>query len=109
MDAGRLDRRIDLKTPAVAENSFGKNGAVSYSFLAQSVPAFVKVTGGGEVDIANKRQAETYLEIVIRYRSDINAKMLVVYEGSEYGIDQVNEDYGHFRKSFTQIIARRRA
>lgn len=90
MRAGKLDRRITLRKPTKAQDSYGEP-LVTYADEA-TVWAEVKPISGGENYEGDQRSSKQRVEVVIRYRPGIEANSwLFVYDGETYEIEDVQE------------------
>lgn len=88
MISGRMDRKITIQEYTESTNDYGEVEK-SWSDVA-TVWAEVKQQSARETWQAGK-VAETEMMFRIRYRSGINSKMRVVYDGDNYDIAGVRE------------------
>jgi SPP1 family predicted phage head-tail adaptor len=100
--AGQLDRRITIQTFTTSTDDFGEV-IPSFTTLAD-VWAKVEEKRGTEGEDDNQIIASKVVEFFIRYRSDINEQMRIVYNGQTYKIEAIlNADA---RKAFQKIVTR---
>ena len=102
--SGQLDRRITIQSFTESTDDFGEV-ILSFTTLA-NVWAKVVETGAhfGEGEEGNQMVATKRVEFFIRYRSDINEQMQIVYDNKTYTIEAIlNADA---RKSFQKIVTR---
>lgn len=100
--AGQLDRRITIQTFGTTTDDFGEV-VKSFTTLA-NVWAKVEEKRGNEGEESEQLVATKRVEFFIRYRSDINEQMRVIYNNETYKIEAIlNADS---RKSFQKIVTR---
>lgn len=100
--AGQLDRRITIQSFTTTTDDFGEV-IQSFTTLAD-VWAKVEEKNGSEGEEGNQLMATKRVEFFIRYRSDINEQMRIVYNGLTYKIETIlNADA---RKAFQKIVTR---
>ncbi len=100
--SGQLDRRIAIQSFTESTDDFGEV-ILSFTTLA-NVWAKVVEKSGNEGEDGNQMVATQKVEFFIRYRSDINEQMQIVYENKTYTIEAIlNADA---RKSFQKIVTR---
>ena len=102
-DPGSLDRRITIQQATEAQDSKGqpiKTWAALATVWAEVIPV-----GGSEIFQARQVGAETVAKFRIRYRSDIERKMRVVYDSDNYDITDASEDRRFERRQFLLITA----
>ena len=100
--SGQLDRRIAIQSFTESTDDFGEV-ILSFTTLA-NVWAKVVEKSGNEGEDGNQIVATQKVEFFIRYRSDINEQMRIVYESRTYTIEAIlNADS---RKSFQKIVTR---
>lgn len=90
--AGQLDRRIRLLRPAGAANSFGEN-IPSFVDDATVYARLVPIPNSGNEKFVSADQHSAVQRVVfeIRYRPGVGPKWRVVYDGSEYDVEDVSE------------------
>jgi len=101
--AGQLDRRITLKTFSETTDTFGQE-VKTYSTLA-SVWANVKENigiGNGEGEKGDMIAATKKVEFIIRYRTDVNEQMRIIYNNNTYKIQAIQS--ADARKAFLKIV-----
>ncbi len=89
IDPGKLDTRIVIQTYTAALNSFGEE-TITWSTLA-TVWAAMDWTGSGESEGSDQEITATMLVATIRYRSDIDTKMQVVWDSTTYDITGITQ------------------
>ena len=100
--AGQLDRRITIQSFSTTTDDFGEV-VKSFTTLA-NVWAKVEEKRGNEGEDGNQLVATKRVEFFIRYRSDINEEMRILYNNETYKIETIlNADD---RKAFQKIITR---
>ena len=100
--AGQLDRRITIQSFTTTTDDFGEV-VKSFTTLAE-VWAKVEEKRGNEGEDGNQLVATKRVEFFIRYRSDINEQMRIVYSNETYKIETIlNADA---RKAFQKIVTR---
>jgi SPP1 family predicted phage head-tail adaptor len=100
--AGQLDRRITIQSFTTSTDDFGEV-IKSFTTLANTWAKVVEKSGS-EGEEGNQIVATQKVEFFIRYRSDINEQMRIVYEGNTYTIEAIlNADA---RKAFQKVITR---
>jgi SPP1 family predicted phage head-tail adaptor len=98
--AGQLDRRITIQSFTTTTDDFGEV-VKSFTTLAE-VWAKVEEKRGNEGEDGNQLVATKRVEFFIRYRSDINEQMRIVYNNETYKIETIlNADA---RKAFQKIV-----
>jgi len=101
--AGQLDRRITLQTFSETTDTFGQE-VKTYSTLA-SVWANVKENigiGNGEGEKGDMIAATKKVEFIIRYRTDVNEQMRIIYNNNTYKIQAIQS--ADARKAFLKIV-----
>jgi SPP1 family predicted phage head-tail adaptor len=100
--SGQLDRRIVIQGYTTSTDAFGEV-VKSFTTLA-TVWAKVEEKSGKEGEDGNQIVASKKVEFFIRYRSDINEQMRIVYNNETYKIETIlNADS---RKAFQRIVTR---
>lgn len=100
---GKLDRRITIQEPVYATNDHNEDEISDWSNVV-SVWARAEQKQGSEVVDADR---VTYYEttiFTIRYRSDLNVRMRVVFQSIPYRIFSIVEMKGS-RKGYMEISA----
>lgn len=89
--AGELDRRILLQRHVGARDTYGQPRD-EWQDVA-TVWAKVRATGGGEAfnEPTSQRSARQMVEFTIRWRSDANPRLRVVWESRIYDVVDVAE------------------
>lgn len=100
--AGQLDRRITIQSFTTTTDDFGEV-VKSFTTLA-NVWAKVEEKRGDEGEDGNQIVATKRVEFFIRYRSDVNEQMRIIYNNETYRIESIlNADS---RKAFQKIVTR---
>lgn len=100
--AGQLDRRITIERFAETTDAFGQKNKV-FTALG-NVWAKVEEKRGSEGEEGNQLVATKRVEFFIRYRSDIDEQMRIIYNNETYRIEAIlNADD---RKAFQKIVTR---
>ena len=101
MNAGRLDRRIEIQERT---QSRGNHGDPIYTWATFCIPwANVAEGDGNEVVEADKKAAVMTTIFTIRYRSDIRNSMRILHDSQYYNIEGVSEI---IRRMYLKITAR---
>jgi len=92
MNAGTLDRRIDIQQAMPSKNAAGEKTR-AWTPLADDVPAGVQLPSTRQVMNSQQMQSEIDAIFTIRYRTDLTAKedRRISYEGRIYRIKGVRE------------------
>ena len=98
--AGQLDRRITIQTFSETTDNFGQE-VKSFSTLA-SVWANVVEKVGREGEDGEMIAATKKVEFIIRYRTDVDEEMRIVYNNNTYKIQAIQ--YADARKAFLKIV-----
>lgn len=89
MKAGKLDRRIQIKTKTATRDSYGAE-ILTYSTLA-TVWAEIVPVSGREYFLAAQFVPEAQLKVRIRYRNDFDETAQIVYDNVTYDILYIAE------------------
>jgi len=106
LQAGDLDRRIDILIQGSQLNSKGGIDSTSYGPFLTGVYAKKEDKDGDEEKESNRETAFADTVFTIRFREDIKAGMRLVCEGVNYDILSIRE--GKERRQWTIIKAKRR-
>lgn len=87
--AGSLDRVVRIERPATTRNTFGES-VPSWTLVAE-VPAQVIHLRGKELFAAQQVIPQAEIKVRIRWRSDVDESMRVVFDGMSYGIQHKAE------------------
>lgn len=98
--AGQLDRRITIQTFSETTDSFGQE-VKSFSTLA-SVWANVVEKVGREGEDGEMIAATKKVEFIIRYRTDVDEEMRILYNNNTYKIQAIQS--ADARKAFLKIV-----
>ena len=98
--AGQLDRRIIIQNFSETTDSFGQE-VKSFSTLA-SVWANVVEKVGREGEDGEMIAATKKVEFVIRYRTDVDEEMRIIYNNNTYKIQAIQS--ADARKAFLKIV-----
>jgi len=93
MNIGALDRYITIQYPLESASSTTGERTVTWTTLA-SVYATVNYPKGQGMDEGleqGRETAQTPVEFVIWFRSDVTEKMRVSYDNSYFGIERINK------------------
>lgn len=103
---GRMDRRITFRQSTDTQSD---SGATVESFAdVATVWANVTATGSGsERFVMEKETAFNQKYFTIRYRTDLNEKMIITYENDIYDIKSIQE-LEDTRKRFLKLKAEKR-
>jgi SPP1 family predicted phage head-tail adaptor len=104
---GRMDRRITFRQ---STDTRSDSGATVESF-ADVATVWANVSssgaGGNERFVMEKETSFNQKFFIIRYRTDLNEKMILLYENIIYDIKSINE-LEDTRKRFLKIQAEKR-
>lgn len=89
MQAGRLDRRINIQVNTPVPDALGEP-VPSWANLAADVPAEVKHIAGEEI-ISGGRTGRRTASFKIRWRGDLTTDMRIVYDGQNYEVTDIKE------------------
>ena len=97
-----MDRRITFQEEVQTINpNFNVKGPVTWQNVA-TVYARVNVRSGKETYDADQLTAVQMVSMFIRYRTGLNERMRVLYEGRYYKIQAIVEPVG-FRKKLLEV------
>lgn len=103
---GQLDQRITLQSYTLASDGAGGQAKTWANFASvPTVWAHVKPGAGGERFTEDRVNANTVTIFTIRYRSDIDERHRIIWQGDEYNIRQVKRASN--REQFLAIVAER--
>lgn len=102
MNPGDFDQRIVIQNVTESVDQFGQR-IRTFSTLA-AVWAKVEEKSGTEGEVSYQLTANRKVQFMIRWRSDINEKMPIVYRGKIYEIESIISDDA--RKHTMKIHAR---
>lgn len=102
---GALDRKITFRQSTETQSDSGSVNE-TWSDVA-TVRANVKSRASSEKFEVEREMTFNRKLFTIRYRSDLNEKMIIIYETKEYDIKSINELDGT-RKRFLVIQAEKR-
>lgn len=88
IDPGQLDRRITLRSATLATDAFGQS-VRTYGDLAQ-VWAKVDYRTTKEDEETSKLTSLNKVKFTIRYRSDVDATVKILWKGKTYEIEGVS-------------------
>ena len=98
--AGQLDRRITIQTFSETTDNFGQE-VKSFSTL-DSVWANVVERVGREGEDGEMIAATKKVEFIIRYRTDVDEEMRIIYNSNTYKIQAIQS--ADARKAFLKIV-----
>lgn len=87
LEAGKLKDRITIQHKVSARDGIGQP-IYTWTDLA-SVWAWVKFINGAEYNRADAEQAETTASIRIRWRTDLDTSMRVIFRAKHYNIKAI--------------------
>jgi SPP1 family predicted phage head-tail adaptor len=85
--SGDLNRQVTLQQRSVGRDTFGQE-LVDWTTVATPM-ACIKPLSGRELEMAKAMNAETTHSVEIRYRSNINTAMRLVYQGRNFNIHSI--------------------
>lgn len=97
--AGQLDRRITIQTFSESTDAFGQE-VKSFTTLA-NVWSMVVEKVGNEAENGDMISATKRVDFFIRFRSDINEQMRIVYNNKTYKIKAIQS--ADARQAFQMI------
>lgn len=101
MNAGRFDRRIEIQSRTEARDN---HGGPSYTWATHCLPwANVREGDGSQGVQGDSKEAVLPVLFTIRYRSDIQYSMRILYQDQYYLIEGLSEIT---RRGYLQITAR---
>lgn len=103
--AGQLDRRITIQSFTTTTDDFGEV-VKSFTTLANVWAKVEEKSGvsGKEGEEGNQIVATKRVEFFIRYRSDINEQMRIIYNNETYEIEAILS--ADSRRAFQKIVTR---
>ncbi len=105
MQAGKLRHRVTIES--LAETQDGTTGAISTAWQAvASVWAAIEPLSGREFLAAQETQSQIVARVVIRYRSDVTAKMRIAHGSELYNVHGVLPDKVSGREYLTLMVSR---
>lgn len=90
LHAGRLDRRIKLESLTVTQSPSGQKKD-AWTLVASDLPANVRPISAREQFEADQVAAQFETVFTIRFRSDVNQKARLTYDGKVYDITGLRE------------------
>lgn len=102
MDAGRLDKRVTLRSKVVAQDAWGAP-VETWSDVA-TVWAAIEPLSGREFFAAAQVQAEQLTRITIRHRSGVTPSLRVVWGDRSFDVQAVID--WRERHEFLQLMCR---
>lgn len=102
MQAGKLDRKILIEQPTETRDSYGEPVA-TWATLATVFGQKLDVRGTERFQ-SEQQLGEEVTRFLIRYRSDVTAKMRLTVEGKVYDIEGIAEVAGRHR--WLELIGR---
>ena len=98
--AGQLDRRIIIQGFSESTDTFGQE-VKSFSTL-DTVWANVKEKIGSEGEEGDMIASTKKVEFIIRYRTDVNEQMRILYNSNIYKIQTIQN--ADARKAFLKLV-----
>jgi SPP1 family predicted phage head-tail adaptor len=101
---GKLDRQITFQQRIIGENVSNEDEETGWEDIDSNPEVWAEVEEKSGTEEFKSDQLKDVLisNFTIRYRSDINAKMRISYDGRKYNIQSI-VDIG--RKRFRRIVA----
>ncbi|PHM22291.1 phage head closure protein [Xenorhabdus ehlersii] len=90
MDIGRLRHRINIQ--GIRTHRTPSGSVMKERYTVATVWAEVKFISGRELVASKAVLSESLVRFWIRYRSDINAAMEIIFKGNTYAIQAVMPD-----------------
>lgn len=106
MFIGKLDRRITIQSYTTAKNDYGEDIRTWSDYL--TIWAGINFKRGNEVFEADQLTAVNEVKFVIRYNSNINETMRIVYESNNYDITFIEEFTDSSRKRYMFLTAHKK-
>lgn len=91
MNAGLLDRRIDILSPPVSVDEFGHVSTPETWPVLATVWASVVPVSSSEAVVADARSTVGRYDVRIRYRSDLAPKFRIRHDTMIFEIDGIEE------------------
>ena len=91
MNAGRLDRLVSIQYPTISTDSFGASGAITWTTLTTQMWARMETSLSSESVSADKVESTYPVKWTMRYSTQINESMRIVYERQNYVIKGIRE------------------
>lgn len=105
MQAGKLRHRVTIES--LAETQDGTTGAISQAWsTVATVWAAIEPLSGREFLAAQETQSQIVARVVIRYRSDVTAKMRIAHGSELYNVHGVLPDKVSGREYLTLMVSR---
>jgi len=89
VNAGDMDRRVRIETPTFAQDSFGEP-VPSWGVL-DTVWAGVRFLRAAEPFQGQQPNAQRATVFTMRYRSDLDETMRIIFDAETYGIESIEE------------------
>jgi len=102
MNAGKLDRRIQIKNKTITRDAYGAE-VIVYEVFATVWAEMLPITGR-EYFAANQTVNESMVKFRIRYKTGFDESAIISYGGSDYDILYIAE-IG--RKSALEILVKK--
>ncbi len=104
MNFGKMDRKVTIQKRSTTQNSKGE-GIESWSDLT-TVWAMKIERGGRDSFKAGVEESQRNTDFIMRYRSDVTADNLIIFEGQVYDIVRPPREIG--RRAGLEISCLRR-
>lgn len=100
---GMLDRRVTFQAAIIGDDVSNADVETGWEDISTTPEVFAEVDerGGRESQDADKLVTIRTLKFTIRYRTDLNEKMRILYDGSYYDIYSILKGS---RKGYLEII-----
>ena len=105
LPAGKLRHKVDLQWQVQTQDS--QTGAVTHTWETRyaKVPASVEELTAREFFAAQAAQSKVVAKITIRYRSDVDSDIRVLYRDRIYTVEGVTRDKDSMRESLTLLCS----
>jgi SPP1 family predicted phage head-tail adaptor len=98
---GRLDRRITFQGPVFTRNEYNEPELTGWADVLTTW-AHLMPSPGGETYLADQLTVVNTTSFMIRYRTDINEKMRVLFDERVYNIVSITEP-PEYRREWMQV------
>ena len=89
MNSGKLDKRILIETPSEGRDDYGQEVRTWSTFA--SMWAGIKLNIGKESFETSEKVKERVVDFKIRWRTDLNNEMRILYNSNYYEIEDIVE------------------
>jgi SPP1 family predicted phage head-tail adaptor len=90
---GQLKDRITIEEPNASQNAYGEEVNAWATITDGTIYARVEWANTGSGEVFSKQGIASYeaVNFVVRHRTDLNAKMRVLYKSTYYNIKNIKE------------------